>query len=82
MERTTMIRRLLLAGVMMGAMTAAGCALIISSSDHDCRDRCGDDCEDCHGAVVVVDWKERAADTTPVGGVQAVTPVPDSVSAR
>ena len=82
MDRVTMIRRLLLAGVVMGSMTVAGCALIISSDDHHRHDGCGDDCEDCHSAVVVMDWKKHAIDSCVVGGVAAVAPVIDSAASR
>lgn len=61
--RDTVIRRLVLAGVIAAAMSTAGCMLIISSDDPH-HDRYGDDCEDCHEPVIVVEYKQQPGDST------------------
>jgi hypothetical protein len=61
--RDTAIRRIVLAGVITAAMSTAGCMLIISSDDPH-HDRYGDDCEDCHDPVIVVEYKQQPSDST------------------
>ncbi|MEW5701928.1 MAG: hypothetical protein AB1792_06845 [Candidatus Zixiibacteriota bacterium] len=79
--RDTTIRRLMLATVITLAIGSAGCMLIIAS-DEPHRSRYDDgDCEDCHAAVVIVDYKP-APDSSGTLASDSTVVAQENVAAR
>jgi hypothetical protein len=58
----------ILAVTLVAAVCGCGCVAIISSHDR-CRDYDDDECSDCHGGVVVVEYKNAPPDSTDAGAV-------------